>query len=673
MHFINFAVVKFAICLALGIIAARFFPEYPLLYLLPFLFMLLVFLWFRARKQLFQDTFFGIVALSCFFFIGFGSYQLRTPRFQPKHYSHAITERQSYVLQLKIKEILKPGRYHNKYIVAVKALNDIPVQGKLLLSIQKDSISEILDTDALLLVSAPVLHLNEPLNPYQFNYANYLKTLGVYHQLRISENSILKTREGRATLKGHAERFRNRLVKALERISLDKDERSILQALVLGQKRDIDKALYADYAAAGAVHILAVSGLHIGVFFFIFSWLFRPLLSFRHGNQARSILVILCLFGFAFITGASPSVVRAATMFSLFAFAELINRPTNSFNTLFLSFFILLLINPFWLFHIGFQLSYLAVFSILWIHPLCNKLYSPRNRWIRKVWDIITVSIAAQLGVLPLSLYYFHQFPGLFLLTNIVVLPFLALLLGAGLLVLLLSAVEALPEKIAVAYNFLIRSLNDFIRWVASQDHLLIEEIHFSEANVLATYGFIVTLALLWKQFSYRALTATLASILVLISTFLWERHALAADELLVLHSGRKTLLAYKHANKLTAFSEKGIYEHTNTSALKAFGRVNRVTTITEAPLPKFFKYRSRSILVIDSTGIYPSILKPDIVFLIQSPPVHLERLIDELQPGLILADGSNYTSYVNRWRKTCKARKLPFHHTGSKGAFAIE
>src|SRR5690606_7904768 len=172
----------------------------------------------------------------------------------------------------------------------------------------------------------------------------------------------------------------------------------IIQALVLGEKKDIDKNLYNEYAAAGAVHILAVSGLHVGILYFILAFLLNPLKRIKSGSYLHAIIIVLLLWGFAMLSGLSPSVTRAVTMFSFFAVAGIFGRQTNTLNTLFLSFLTLLIINPMWLFQVGFQLSYLAVFFIVWLQPIFYKVGYSKSRIIRKIWTIISVTIAAQIG-----------------------------------------------------------------------------------------------------------------------------------------------------------------------------------------------------------------------------------------------------------------------------------
>ena len=252
----------------------------------------------------------------------------------------------------------------------------------------------------------------------------------------------------------------------------------IIQALLLGQRNSISTETYDNYKDAGAVHILAVSGLHIGILLLLLQFLFRPLEILPKGRTIKLVVIVLLLWCFAFLAGLSASVVRAVTMFSFVAYALYLNRPSNTFNILALSmFFILLLFNPMLLFQVGFQMSYAAVFSIVWIYPMLQRFWTPKNSVLQKIWQLLSVSIAAQLGVLPISLFYFHQFPGLFFISNLLIVPFLGLLLGMGILVMVLALLDILPDFLVLWYNRIISLMNSVVEWVAQQEAFIFKNI----------------------------------------------------------------------------------------------------------------------------------------------------------------------------------------------------
>ncbi len=675
MKFINFAIVKFSVFLTLGILTAYFLQNSPVFFLpvILGLFVILLIIWRIGLKQLFPYVSFGIISYLCFFSIGYFNYQLRLPRFLPGHYSHHAEVNTPVVLQLKIKETLKPNNYNVKYIVEAEAVQGISTSGKLLLNIQKEVGLKKYVTDDVLLVYTSYMKIPKPLNPYQFKYARYMKTLEVYHQLQISKRHILQESKGTITLRGVAEKYRAYSIKKLQNSPIKTVERSIIKALVLGQRKDIDTKTYSDYAAAGAIHILAVSGLHVGILFLLLSGLLKPLEYFPKGLLIKSLLIILFLWCFALIAGLTPSVVRAVTMFSFFSFAKYNNRPTNSINTLFLSYFVLLLFNPQWLFHIGFQLSYLAVLFILWVQPGLFQLYIPKNFILKKIWAIFTVTIAAQLGIMPLSLYYFHQFPGLFMLTNIVVLPFLGILLAGGILIMILVILDMLPDTLALAYNYLIELLNNFINWVARQDDLLFQDISFSRAKVITSYLVIISLVFLWKKVNHKRIAVSLISLNLFIGVLIWNSYRLSGHQLIIFNKSRHALIGYRNATDLLLFRSDSTQSYRNKFPIKEYRVAQNISTYSEEKTPPVFLFGNKQVLVLDSLGVYPKASKADVLVLTYNPKIHLERLIDSLQPKYIIADGSNYISYVNRWRTTCEIRKLPFHHTGTKGAFIIE
>lgn len=674
MKFINFAVVRFSAFLGLGILIAHFFPTttFLLKYLLALLFGVAV-LWLWARKQLIQNVYFGIAAYLCFFTIGYFNYQIRLQQFQPHHYSHYTSENKAELLQLKIKQNLKPDNFSLKYFAEVNAINGVPAHGKVLLNVSKDSIKESFSADEILLVYGIISEIPKPLNPYQFDYSKYMKSLGVYGQLRVSEKEILKTSIGTQTLMGIAQNFRTEIVEKLQKTKLKKDERAIIQALVLGEKKDIDKNLYSEYAAAGAVHILAVSGLHVGILYVILAFLFKPLSRLKYGIIFHSLLIVLLLWGFALLSGLSPSVTRAVTMFSFFAFAKLFNRETNSINTLFLSFLALLIFNPLWLFQVGFQLSYLAVFFIVWLLPIFYKIGYSKYWIVRKVWTIVAVTVSAQIGVLPLSLYYFHQFPGLFLLTNIVVLPFLTVLMCGGILIVILATLEILPDWLASSYNFLIEGLNGFIHWVAVQDEFLFKNIHFSTLKVVGAYMVINALALLLMKMKYRRLVVSLLAISGFITIYIYDEFRTSANQFVIFQKSKQTLIGRKNGKNLVVFKNGPVENISETYPIKSYITAINIDTYSEEKLPQLFKYNHKNILILDSLGIYPKRKNIHTLLITNSPKVNLNRLIDSLRPKQIVADGSNYFTYVKRWKKTCQLKKLPFSHTAKEGAFSLE
>jgi len=369
------------------------------------------------------------------------------------------------------------------------------------------------------------------------------------------------------------------------------------------------------------------------------------------------------------LTGLSSSVVRASFMFSFVAFGLQINRKTNLLNTLFSAFFVLILINPFYVFQVGFQLSFAAVFSIALFQPKFSKLWHPKYKIVRFFYQIITVSICAQIGVLPLSLFYFHQFPGLFLLTNIVILPGLGILLISGILILILGIFDFLPEVLVHFYSILVENLNHFIAWVASHGRFIINDIHISHFSVLFLFGIIISSFFLLQQKKKKQVLLTLVSILLFQISLFFDQYQHSSEEIFILNKSGSSIIAEKKANLLNLYGNA--QNDSSWSYIDDFKIAEKISNIEFKELKNFYELKQKRIMVIDSTALFnfPK-FNPDILLLFNSPKVNLNRVIEVLKPDLIIADASNYTSFIELWEQTCLNKKVPFYQTGKKGAF---
>jgi len=359
------------------------------------------------------------------------------------------------------------------------------------------------------------------------------------------------------------------------------------------------------------------------------------------------------------------------TMFTIIAIAMHLKRPTNIYNTLAISAFVLLLLKPSFLFDIGFQLSYLAVLAIVTIQPLLSKLYRPKYKVVNFFWNIFTVTLAAQFGVIPLSLYYFHQFPGLFWLSNLVIIPFLGIILGLGMLVVALASLSVLPKFLASIYAFIIDTMNGFVQWVSYQEAFLFQNIPFNVVQVLLSYTLIIAILTTIITKSFKSLRLLLITIIIGQVYFLNSYRSNQNQEFLIFHKSRYTILGFKAHNTLEAHHNLNDSVFNLDKTITNYQVGSQIKTVSFDTLKNVYKINDKVLLIIDSLGIYKSLsFKPHFILLRNSPKINLSRLIDILQPELIISDGSNYKSYQNRWEATCKTKNIPFHKTSEKGAF---
>ena len=629
---------------------------------------------FLAQKNFIQNPVFGIISFSMFIYLGILTSYSQLPKNNPEHIINSIKSEakdSSPIVIGEVLEILKSGTYQDRYILNLIELNSNHVEGKLLLNVSKDSLSSKLKIGQRLITIGPIEDIRANLNPDQFNYSEYMKVLGVHKQQNISNYQISLLKNPKASLRSYAGELRDQIIINLKRQNFSKDELSVIQALLLGQRQELSPEIQQNYAAAGVVHILAVSGLHVGIILILLYSVLKFIDRWKYGKPLKTLLLLISLWGFALIAGLSPSVVRAVSMFSFVAIGMQLNRRTSILNTLFASLLILLLINPFYIFQVGFQLSYSAVFAIVVFQPSIMKIINIENKLLRYLWKIVSVTLAAQIGVLPLSLYYFHQFPGLFLISNILILPFMGLILALGIILILIILGGYNPTLLSKTYAWMITTLNDFVAYIASKETFIIKEISFSLMLCVVFFLFLISISFLLKKYDFKNILLVLVSIILIQLVFIYERFEKQKNELVIFHRARHTDIAITHHNRLNYYPSN---IEQKPSSIKDYEIGNNLKVDTTYKLKNIYSFSGKDILVVDSLGIYniPN-FNPKLILLTNSPKINLERLILELKPEKIIADGSNYKNLIEKWRETALNEKLPFHATGEKGAFIIK
>lgn len=588
-----------------------------------------------------------------------------TQQNQLNHYSGQLKTDDHASVKISIYKQLKPNSFYTKFLAKVITINANKVKGIVLVNVDT---TRQLAIDDVLYVKAVLQEIKKPLNPHQFDFKDYMYKQQVYHQVFLNDKNSLKL-PPQKTLYGVAANIRGRINNTLIKHSVSKENLSIINALLLGQRQDISKDTYKSFTKSGAIHILAISGLHIGLLMLLLGILFKPLSYFKIGKKSIPILIIMLLWIYAFITGMSASVMRAVTMFSLVTVAMYSNRVTNTYNTLVISAFLLLLFNPFYVFDIGFQLSYSAVFGIVWIKPLFDTIWKPKYYLPRKLWDVFTVTIAAQFGILPLSLFYFHQFPGLFFISNMVIIPLLGILLGIGILTIVFAYFGWIPSLLFETFEICIASLVSFVQFISSKQVFIFSKIPFNAFNLISWYVFVICLILLWKTYSYKRLLFVLSSIVCVQLVYLYNKHDAQSSEFVIFNQYKTTLVAQKKGNQLN-------YAANNLRYLQSLDNymVNEfINTAQHDSLKNVYVFNNHKILIVDNKEVYDSSFKPDIVLLTSSPKINLNRLIATLKPKLIVVDNNNYKSYVERWETTCLNTNVSFYNIREEGAFVLK
>lgn len=669
MKFKNFTLLKLTICYCIGILLAHFLvlPQYSLVLVFGLCFFLLITSLLYFKKSLKEHTgIFSVLAFISILLLGALSFNNTLTENQNKHYSHFLKANNTYVL--KIEKRLKSNPFYHKYYADVILTNNKPSQGRILIQQKRDSLT-LFKPDDSFVSNANIIPVKNILNPHQFDYKRYLRHQGVLYQSYLNYTNYKALTDNYKTYNGWNYKLIERINSGLKAHHIGKNELAIINALLLGQKQDISNNLYKTYTNSGVIHILAVSGLHVSIILIILQFALSPLFNFKKGSYYKIVIIVIVLWAFAFLTGGSASVIRATTMFTLITITINLKRKTTIYNTLIASAFIILLFKPQFIFDVGFQLSYSAVFSIVAFQPLIARLWKTNNKVLRFIWNTFSVTLAAQFGILPISLFYFHQFPGLFWLSNLVIIPFLPLILGLGILCILCILLET-PFKITAVFVWVLErilfSMNYFLNWISNQEAFIFRDLYFNLLLTITSLFLVACIYRIWHQFTARHLVLLCIAIISLQLSFIYTNHSTNYNELVVFHKTKATYIGIKQDQELH-FYTNDVKENYITKSYKVGSNVK---TVTQDSLMPFFNLKNKRIMIIDSTAIYDlKGFKPDVILLTQSPKLNLERLIKTLQPKKIIADGSNYKSYIKRWEETCKHKKGLFHKT-EKGAF---
>lgn len=628
--------------------------------------------YFIAQTKFNLRFLFGLATYQLAFTFGLLLFAVHYPPNFKSHYSNDLhyDQEKSWVEGI-ITEKLKPNAYSNKYFLKVNSVNGKICSGKLLVILSKKESTSTLQIGDKIVVSSKIKPIIKPHNPYQFDYSRYLEKKDVFDQLYLENNNfkIIGIHKNTAY---YLEKSRNSIEEYFKNSGLTEDQLSICKALLIGQKQNINPEITDAYSKSGAIHILAISGLHVGILLFLFKTVLDPLKKFKRGRFITAIILVVLLWLFALLSGLSASVVRAVTMFSFVTIGMYLKRHTNIYNTLGSSIFILLLFEPNYVFDVGFQLSYCAVLAIVTIQPLLSSWYQPKNKIASYFYSIFTVSIAAQLGVLPLSLYYFHQFPGLFFITNLAVIPLVTLILILGIISILAFYIGIPSSLVVQAFGKTISLMNEIVQKIAALDTFIFEDIPSNLAITIASLILILMGVIYFKNPKKSNIKFILMGLIgfqfALYGSIAYHK---SQSEFIVFQYPQKTIMGIKENNELVLISPDTM-AHTNY-IIKNYIRSNFATVKKTLPLKNVYSINRNQILLVDQNGIYSIPQKPDIVILTQTPKINLERLIETLQPQIIIADGSNYLYAVELWKETCRKKSIPFHSTSEKGYFKIK
>ena len=575
----------------------------------------------------------------------------------------------------------------NGYVEAI--LQDgkkTPCKGKLLLYFSKDSTVPQLHYGDKILINKNLQAIKNSGNPGAFNYERYAAFQQLFHNVFLKDKDwvALNDNDGNA-FNGFIFSARDKVLAVLQKyISDGKDELGIAEALLIGYTNDLDKDLVQSYSNTGVVHIIAISGMHLALIYVMLVWVFSRLPLIKRSTLAQVILILSCLWLFSLLTGGSASVIRSAVMFTFISIGKNFFRKAPIYNSLAASAFVMLLYNPYYLWDVGFQLSYLAVVGIIIFQKPIYHLLVIKNKKIDLVWQMAAVTLSAQVLTFPVCIYYFHQFPTLFLLTNLVVVPLSTIILYAEIFLVALAWIPYVGTYAGKITGWLVWLMNRFILWIDSLSFAVWDRIY---ANVLSTwvlYALVIAAGIWLMNKNKKAFKFAMVCLLAFTMVQTYGRWQIAKQHKLIVYNvaqHRAIDIIKGNAYRFIGDSIMLVDGVLQNFHLKP-GRIAMQLTKRTDSIPELYKYGNffqignKKVLFIDSAVVFevpPQKIDIDLIIISKNPKLYIPQLASVFNCGQYIFDASNSLWKIGKWQRDCEKLNLPFYSLPEKGAFIVD
>jgi len=559
--------------------------------------------------------------------------------------------------------------------------------GKLLLYFAKDSFAKKLHYGDRILIRKNLQPIKNSGNPGAFNYQQYAAFQQIFHNLFLKQNDwILLKEKDIHPFKQFIYSAREHILSTLrKKINTGKDELGIAEALLIGYTNDLDKDLVQAYSNTGVVHIIAISGMHLGLIYVMLTWLFAQTPGIRKSKWLQALLTLTCIWIFSILTGGAASVLRSAVMFSFITVGKTIfSKNASIYNSLAAAAFVMLVYNPFYLWDVGFQLSYLAVIGIVVFQkPIYNLIYL-KNKWANKIWEMTAITVSAQVLTFPICIYYFHQFPNLFLITNLIAVPLSTLILFAEIVLVAFVWVPFIGTYLSTLTSWLVGLMNKIIISINSISFAVWNNIFSSVLSTGLLYavviGFCAWLMNTHKSFFRLACISLLAFVMWYAYNDLLFKNQ---QKLIVYNIAQHQAIDFVEGNNYQFLGDSTLIQDTILqniylkSSRIALQLKNNNNSLSDPLLPPpFYQMSHTRILVIDKALIFEPAqqkINVDIIIISKNPKLYIPQLAAVFNCNCIVADASNSLWKIDKWKKDCEGLHLHLHSIPQEGAFVLD
>lgn len=676
--------IKFVFPLILGIILKINLPPTTINLLYPFVFFFIVITTlqvFKIPNRFIGNRIWSILIFLALFNLGallVQKKELKLFQFKNQEYSIVATVIENPVEKEKsVKTTLKINSIKD----SVAWINP---KSKVLVYFEKDSLTKAIKLGDKIYTKSYINEIKHSGNPFAFNYKEYLRYKDIHYQIYIKKDRFKRIDSNCGSqIILFSNNLRQKLLSIYQNNQITGNEFAVLSALSLGYKTELTPELKESFSTSGAMHVLAVSGLHVGIIFIILTKLLFFLNRNKHTKLVQSFIVITVLLFYATITGLSSSVIRATIMFSFICIGKTFTRQVNIYNSISASAFIMLLYNPYTLMDVGFQLSYLAVISIVFFQPKIYSLFTPKHKLTDYIWQLVSVAIAAQIGTFPITIHYFEQFPVYFILSNILIIPIVSIIIYGAILLFIFSFSFMLSALIAKALNWVTWLLNTNVEFIEQLPFskitgLIIERI---EIYILIAVILFLSFFIIKKQLQYVRLMLYCLSAFAVYNIYL--SYINSQKSLFIVYNIPQTSSYSFIDNKQCKLMSDSILNSKNIEynilpLIKHLGIRNITNTINSDTVRIFnsYSFHGKRILHINNNKLLDyktqNKLPADYIILSENTTINIADLTKLFEFKSLIFDASNSHYKIQNWEKECKKLNLHYHSIADNGAFIL-
>jgi competence protein ComEC len=673
------------ICCAYPIENRKFLLPILIINLLLFVGLIIINVLYQKLKAYhFKDKIGLLVYLFCFFFGGFScllhkqslkaDYYANDPAEYFKSYVNSEPQQTNDILRFEVTVT---------HLFVAKQIKT--ASGKILISVKLDTLHPIrLNYGDELMIATKNLPIEPPYNPAEFDFKAWLATKNIYQQGFINQSNIIKLNrtKGNPLIK-YAIEVRKQQVAIYRKLIHNDDAFAVASTLILGYRADLNKETLAAYSKTGTIHALSVSGMHVGIIYIFLNWALFFLNRKKSLRIIKLLLICSLIWYYSLLTGFSPSVLRSAMMLTVYILAKTFNRSSNNYNILAFTAFCLLFYDPFLIWDVGFQLSFLAVIGLIYLQPKIYKWFYFKNKWLDKLWATIALSLAAQIATYPLSIYYFHQFPLYFIFSNLFILLPLTAMMYLGIIILILKLYFLAP-----VFEWIITFTNNGLKWIADLPFSGITSIWLDQWQLILLSFTLTAFVIALAKRQKKLFILSLFSLLVFQSYAAYHKVSALDQRKILFFSLRKNYAAaFINANeailvtdltqndKSFNFFVRPALDQMQVAKIH-FVKWEQDTTVNafikkEQQL-SFYGYR---ILLLDQRLNYSSIdnlPQYEMIWLHQNPRKQLSDLRQEVLFNTVVIDASNKDYNLEKYQIEANKIKVLYHILKKNNSYLV-